>query len=91
MATMTSPHRISPEALALADRLREIAAADPGTARRRPAKPRQTSRNNFFLAHVRGLMNQTIYKKAASLLNREGEDAARAYLGQFFKSGQYPG
>jgi hypothetical protein len=54
-------------------------------------KPRQTSSNNNFLCHVRGLMNQTIYRKAETILNRDGEDAARAYLGQFFKSGQYPG
>jgi hypothetical protein len=87
---MTSLHRLSPEALSIADRLRESAAADPGPAPR-PAGSRQTASNNQFLCGVKGLMNKTIYKKASSLLNREGEDAARAYLGQFFKSGQYPG
>lgn len=45
---------------------------------------RQTAANNALLAKVKRVMNGKIFKRAGEILNAEGEDAARAYLQQFF-------
>lgn len=44
---------------------------------------KQTASNNKFLATVKKIWNDKIFKKASLLVNSEGEEAARQYVQQF--------
>jgi hypothetical protein len=48
------------------------------------ATKKQNAGNNGILAEIKRGMNSKIYSKAMAILNAEGEDACRAYMGQFF-------
>jgi hypothetical protein len=51
------------------------------------AAKKQTAANNAFLRDAKDAMNGPIYRKAAAILNAEGEGAARAYVAGFFRPG----
>lgn len=47
---------------------------------------KQTAANNEFLAAVKKLMNKPIYQETLNTVNAEGEDVARVYLQQYFRT-----
>jgi hypothetical protein len=51
------------------------------------AAKKQTAANNPFLRDAKDALNAPTYRKAAAILNAEGEAAARAYLAGFFRAG----
>jgi hypothetical protein len=47
---------------------------------------KQTAANNELLRATKRLMNEKIFKEASATLNAAGEDAAIAYLQNFFRN-----
>jgi hypothetical protein len=46
---------------------------------------KQTAANNAFLRRVKSAMNKAIYTQTSYQLNANGQEAANAYLRQYFK------
>lgn len=45
---------------------------------------KQTAANNKVLAAIKREMNHLVYAHCLGIMNSEGEQAVRAYVGQFF-------